>query len=53
MTGISAVAPRWYAIATGVGSPGNQIRFADLNGEGKADYLDIDPTTGATQAWLN
>jgi hypothetical protein len=40
-------------IAAGVGSPGTQIQFADFNGDGRADYLDIKPTTGAVRAWLN
>jgi lysophospholipase L1-like esterase len=40
-------------VASGVGDPGSQIQFADLNGDGRADYLDVNPTTGATKAWLN
>ncbi len=46
----------WYPqgqIASGVGDPGSQIIFADINGGGKADYLDVDSNTGALQAWLN
>jgi lysophospholipase L1-like esterase len=46
----------WYPqgqIASGVGSPGSQIQFADITGGGRADYLDVSPTTGATRAWLN
>lgn len=26
-------------VATGVGQPGSKVRFADINGDGKADYL--------------
>ncbi|MBB4705164.1 hypothetical protein BJ982_006708 [Sphaerisporangium siamense] len=29
------------------------IRLADLNGDGRADYLDADPRNGATRAWIN
>jgi lysophospholipase L1-like esterase len=46
----------WYpkgTIATGVGTPGSWIHLADITGDGKADYLSVDPTTGATKAWLN
>ena len=39
--------------ASGVGSPGTQIQFADITGDGRADYLDVNPTSGATRAWAN
>ncbi|EDY47710.1 conserved hypothetical protein [Streptomyces clavuligerus] len=39
-------------IATGVGVPAEQVRFADLNGDGYADYTTVD-TRGAVRAWLN
>ncbi|MFE0041956.1 FG-GAP-like repeat-containing protein [Streptomyces albireticuli] len=39
-------------IATGVGTPGGKVRFADINGDGKADYLTVDDN-GAVHAWLN
>jgi hypothetical protein len=39
--------------ATGVGAPGDDIHLADLNGDGMADYLVVDPATGGVQAWLN
>ncbi|KAK2032882.1 hypothetical protein LX32DRAFT_554471 [Colletotrichum zoysiae] len=39
-------------IATGTGSPGASVMFADLNGDGRADYLTVSPT-GAVSAWLN
>jgi hypothetical protein len=40
-------------VASGVGAPGTQIQFADLNADGRDDYLDVDPRTGATRVWLN
>ncbi|GAB7043524.1 MULTISPECIES: GDSL-type esterase/lipase family protein [Catenuloplanes] len=40
-------------IATGAGAPGAHIRFADLDGDRRADYLVLNPTTGAVDAWLN
>lgn len=40
-------------IAAGEGAPGANVRLADINGDGYADYLVVDPATGATQAWLN
>ncbi|MFI6528470.1 FG-GAP-like repeat-containing protein [Streptomyces uncialis] len=39
-------------IASGVGVPADQIRFADVNADGFADYLAVDPN-GAVRAWLN
>jgi lysophospholipase L1-like esterase len=39
-------------IAGGVSAPGNQIQFADLNGDGKADYIYVHSDTSVT-AWLN
>jgi hypothetical protein len=39
-------------VATGVGVPGSKVRFADIDGDRKADYLTI-ADTGAVQAWLN
>ncbi|KAJ7859025.1 hypothetical protein B0H14DRAFT_2351404 [Mycena olivaceomarginata] len=40
-------------IATGVGSSGAGVQFADLNGDGRAEYLDVDAMTSAVNAWLN
>ncbi|WP_433608125.1 FG-GAP-like repeat-containing protein [Dactylosporangium sp. CA-139114] len=40
-------------VASGVGAPGSQIQFADLNADGRDEYLDVDPRTGATRVWLN
>ncbi|WP_239148505.1 FG-GAP-like repeat-containing protein [Streptomyces anulatus] len=39
-------------VATGVDLAGGQVRFADLNADGYADYLVVDPN-GAVRAWLN
>lgn len=40
-------------IASGVGSPRSEIHFADLDGDGLADYLVVDPTSGAVTLWKN
>jgi hypothetical protein len=40
-------------IATGVGTPGNAIRFARIGSSGRADYVAIQESTGALYAWLN
>ncbi|GAA2722454.1 MULTISPECIES: FG-GAP-like repeat-containing protein [Streptomyces] len=39
-------------VASGVGVPGTKVRFADIDGDGKADYLAVDDN-GAVRAWLN
>lgn len=46
----------WYpqgVIATGVGSNRSSLRMADVDGDGKADYLVVDEATGAVQLWKN
>jgi hypothetical protein len=46
----------WYphgTIATGVGTNGKGVQFADLNGDGRAEYLDVAFDTSAVNAWLN
>ncbi|UZN03804.1 FG-GAP-like repeat-containing protein [Cellulomonas sp. S1-8] len=40
-------------VAFGVGVPGSRVQFADLDGDGRDDYLDVDPQTGSTRAWIN
>ncbi|MFY1632290.1 FG-GAP-like repeat-containing protein [Solwaraspora sp. WMMB335] len=35
------------------GTPGREVRFADLNGDGRDDYLAVDPTNGLVHAWIN
>ncbi|MEU7134733.1 FG-GAP-like repeat-containing protein [Streptomyces sp. NPDC046261] len=42
----------WGRVAGGVGAAGSKVRFADINGDGKADYLALDDN-GAVQAWIN
>ncbi|MBF6045526.1 trypsin-like serine protease [Streptomyces sp. NRRL B-1677] len=39
-------------IATGTGDPASKIRFADINGDGKADYLIVEDN-GAVRAFIN
>ncbi|WP_344024826.1 trypsin-like serine protease, partial [Streptomyces luteireticuli] len=39
-------------IATGTGAPGVNVRFADVNGDGKADYLVVGDN-GSVHAFLN
>ena len=39
-------------IAGTVGSPGSAIAFADINGDGRADWLSIG-NGGSARAWLN
>ncbi|MEU1819080.1 VCBS repeat-containing protein, partial [Streptomyces roseifaciens] len=38
--------------ATGVGEPGSRVRFADINGDGKSDYLTLQDD-GVVKAWIN
>ncbi|KAK4183861.1 hypothetical protein QBC35DRAFT_525860 [Podospora australis] len=40
-------------IAPGRGTPGVGVQLADLNGDGRADYLAITPETGAVRVWWN
>ncbi|KAL4874257.1 hypothetical protein BJY04DRAFT_225207 [Aspergillus karnatakaensis] len=44
----------WETIATGVGTDGSMIRFGDLNGDGRADYISVtSDSTGAASEWEN
>ena len=48
--------PRWASpttIALGVGALQENIRFADISGDGLADYLVIDPVNGSVHAWIS
>jgi len=48
--------PKWgngTVVFTNDALTSSTIRLADLNGDGCADYLLVDPTSGATQAGLN
>lgn len=40
-------------IKIGIGEPGGDIQFADLNGDGRADYLYVNPTMGAIHMLQN
>ena len=40
-------------IALGVGANGYNMRFADLNGDGRADYLSLRSEKGAVTMWYN
>lgn len=46
----------WYPqgqITSGLGGfAGGQYRFADIDGDGRADYIYVDPTSGNVTAWL-
>ncbi|KAJ6508146.1 hypothetical protein C8R45DRAFT_966453, partial [Mycena sanguinolenta] len=53
--GTDAAKVSWFpagTIATGIGEDGAGVRFADLNGDGRAEYLWIDEN-GAMTAYLN
>ncbi|KAF5659012.1 chitinase [Fusarium heterosporum] len=41
-----------FIVATGVGEPGSKVRFADLTGDGKADYI-IQYDGGAARGYRN
>lgn len=48
--------PIWYnigAIGGGAGYAGADIQFADINGDGRADFLGVNPANGAVSAYLN
>ncbi|KAJ7754555.1 SGNH hydrolase-type esterase domain-containing protein [Mycena metata] len=56
--GPNAAKPGWLAqgvVATGPknGATRDYIILADINGDGRADYLTVDKTTGAVDAWIN
>ncbi|KAG4442317.1 hypothetical protein IFR05_002168 [Cadophora sp. M221] len=54
--GPNAGQPVWYpqgTITTGDGSSGANVVFADLNGDGRAEYIIIDPNTSAVTAYMN
>nr|UMZ45332.1 hypothetical protein [Paramyrothecium sp.] len=48
--------PMWRdggEIASGVGASGSNVRYAKLQNTGRADYIVVDPATGALGAWLS
>lgn len=54
--GTDAAQVSWEAnglIAAGVGAKGTSVYFADLNGDGRAEYLVVDPKTSAVTAYVN
>jgi lysophospholipase L1-like esterase len=57
--GASASAPNGWlwmergVVATGVGSPSSNVRFADLNGDQRSDYVVVDPKSGGLSVWVN
>jgi hypothetical protein len=34
-------------------APGSRVALADVSGDGRADYLVVDPSSGSVTAWLN
>ncbi|MBM7814572.1 GDSL-type esterase/lipase family protein [Saccharothrix algeriensis] len=53
--GDSGGAPGWISrgrIASGVGAPASEVRFADINGDRRDDYLWVH-ASGAVDAWIN
>lgn len=53
--GCAEVAGRWIdrgLIASGVGAPSNKVRFADIDGDRRDDYLVLEPN-GSVKAWMN
>jgi hypothetical protein len=40
-------------VASGVGAPSSEIQFADIDGDHKVEYLNVDPTNGTVKAWQN
>ncbi|CAG8973853.1 hypothetical protein HYALB_00005599 [Hymenoscyphus albidus] len=41
------------SIAAGVGTNGRGVQFADLTGDGRAEYLDVGYNTSAVHAWMS
>ncbi|KAL8948177.1 MAG: hypothetical protein Q9222_005610 [Ikaeria aurantiellina] len=40
-------------IASGAGTNGRGVIFGDINGDGRAEFLDVNPDTSAVTMWLN
>ncbi|MFF1823620.1 FG-GAP-like repeat-containing protein [Kribbella sp. NPDC058245] len=49
----NAVWHPWGEVASGVLTSGNYLDFADLNGDGRDDYLVVNNTSGAVTAYIN
>ncbi|KAL9600416.1 MAG: hypothetical protein Q9219_003169 [cf. Caloplaca sp. 3 TL-2023] len=45
--------PHWTNAFEGINKNGSDVMFADLNGDGRADYLHVNRTTGAVLLYLN
>lgn len=56
-TGPNAAVINWVPvtapIANGVGTNGRGVIFGDINGDGRAEFLDVNPSTSAVNMWLN
>lgn len=56
-TGPNAAVINWIPVAAplagGVGTDGRDVILADINGDGRAEYLDVNPRTSAVNMWLN
>ena len=48
-----AWSPLAAANAAGINRPPSEITFADLDGDGKADYIWTDPISGQPKVWYN
>lgn len=56
MNGPNAAKVGWWdrgIITGGDGSSGANVMFADLNGDGRVEYLEVDPATSAIFAYFN
>ncbi|KAG4435655.1 hypothetical protein IFR05_008850 [Cadophora sp. M221] len=54
--GPNATKVKWLPqgkIVTGVGQARDNVGFADVNCDGRADYLTVSSTDGSVQLWLN
>ncbi|CAM1503170.1 Fc.00g079460.m01.CDS01 [Cosmosporella sp. VM-42] len=48
--------PNWLPqgeIASGVGAKRSEVHFADINGDGRVEYIHVDSATGAVNVWFN
>lgn len=56
-TGPNAAVINWIPLSglvtSGGGTNGRGTMFADINGDGRADFLDVNPNTSAVNMWLN
>lgn len=55
-TGSNAAKVVWYPhgkIGTGVGTSEKGVQFADLNGNGRAEFIDVSFATSAVNVWSN